>query len=493
MSTTYFPRRQTFWLSMVLAAAVSGCMVGPDYVKPPTTLAPFHNHGAGATGADLARWWAGFDDPMLAAMIDRALAQNLDVQAAYARVQQSRAAASGAGAALWPAIDLEASAGTQRQSLSSPLGGLASAQPGYRRNQQEYNVGPVASWEIDLAGGLRRGAAAARADAEALDAELAGVRITVAADSADAYLQIRGLQGRIAVTLDQVDADGKLLALVQVRRRAGVADEREVAQADAVLKQARAALPPLRSALEAQLNRLDVLMGVQPGTYANALAAPGAMPAVPGIGDDASPVDVLRRRPDVMAAERRLAATSERIGVAVAGYYPRISLAGALGFDSTRAHDLFRSDAFQPAATGLVRWRLFDFGRVDADIAQARGANAEALALYRHAVLKAAEDVENALTAFAQANLLAVERDGEVAALTRARDLSTLAYKAGTITLTDVLNADRQLLFARDDLTSARTNAARAAVAVFRALGGGWDPAAPARVAASKKNPPGES
>lgn len=490
MTTISFPRRRSAWMSMAMAlalgTAVSGCMVGPDYVKPAATLAPFHNHVAGTASTDLARWWAGFDDPMLAAMIDRALAQNLDVHAALARVQQSRAAASGASAELWPTLGLEASAGTQRQSLSSPLGGLASAQPGYRRNQQEYRVGPVASWEIDLAGGLRRGAAAARAEAEAFDAALAGVRITVAADTADAYLQVRGLQGRIAVTLDQIDADGKLLALVRVRRRAGAADDREIAQSDAVLMQARAALPALRGALEAQLNRLDVLMGEQPGTYASALAAPAAIPAAPGIGDTAQPVDVLRRRPDVIAAERRLAAANERIGVAIAGYYPDISLSGALGFDSTRAHDLFRSDAFQPAATGLIRWRLFDFGRVDAEIAQARGANAEALAQYRHAVLHAAEDVENALMAFAQANLLSNERDGEVAALTRARDLSALAYKAGTVTLTDVLNADRQLLFARDDLTSSRANATRAAVAVFRALGGGWEPTGPIRADAPK-------
>jgi NodT family efflux transporter outer membrane factor (OMF) lipoprotein len=485
--------------SLAFAVALSGCAVGPDYVKPAAELTSFHNHVKSSTeqvataAPPLDTWWTGFDDPMLVTVVQRALAQNLDLAAAFARVQQARAVAGGAGAELLPTIDFDASASAQHQSLMSPVGSIAKTFPGYSRDQREYTVGPAASWEIDLAGGLRRNAAAARSEAQAAQADQLGTRITVAADAADAYLQIRGFQARLAVAQDQIDTDARLLELVQVRRRVGAADEREVAQAQALLKQARATVPTLRAALEAQLNRLDVLMGVQPGTYAQELAGGGVNPAgvspagvipgIPRIDDNTQPLDVLRRRPDVIAAERRLAASNERIGAAISDYYPKISLSGALGFDSGNTSHLFTAGAFQPIGSGALRWRLFDFGKVDAEVKQARGANAEALAEYRQAVLKAAEDVENAFMSLAQTDARRQELQDEVSALVRARDLSERSYKSGAITLTDVLDADRQLLSARDDLDSTRADAARAAVSVFRALGGGWDDGTVANVA----------
>lgn len=184
---------------------------------------------------------------------------------------------------------------------------------------------------------------------------------------------------------------------------------------------------------------------------------------------------MLRRRPDIIAAERRLAASNERIGAAISDYYPKISLSGALGFDSLSVNHLFTAKAFQPIGTGAVSWRLFDFGKVDSEVAQTRGAQAEALAQYRQAALKAAEDVENALISLSQSEVHVEELQGEVSSLGRARDLSQRAYEAGTITLTDVLDADRQLLTARDELDDARATAVRAAVSIFRAMGGGWD------------------
>jgi NodT family efflux transporter outer membrane factor (OMF) lipoprotein len=492
------PRRLTVQAhvaaSLAFAAALSGCAVGPDYVKPAAGLTSFHNHVQSSTeqvataAPPLDTWWTGFDDPMLVTVVQRALAQNLDLAAAFARVQQARAVAAGQGAELLPTIDFDTSASAQHQSLMSPVGSIAKTFPGYSRDQREYTVGPAASWEIDLAGGLRRNAAAARSEAQAAQADQLGTRITVAADAADAYLQIRGFQARLAVAQDQIDTDTHLLELVQVRRRVGAADEREVAQAQALLQQARATVPTLRAALEAQLNRLDVLMGAQPGTYAQELAVGGANPAgvipgIPRIDDNTQPLDVLRRRPDVIAAERRLAASNERIGAAISDYYPKISLSGALGFDSGNTSHLFTAGAFQPIGSGALRWRLFDFGKVDAEVKQARGANAEALAEYRQAVLNAAEDVENAFMSLAQTDARRQELQDEVSALVRARDLSERSYKSGAITLTDVLDADRQLLSARDDLDSTRADAARAAVSVFRALGGGWDDGTVANVA----------
>jgi NodT family efflux transporter outer membrane factor (OMF) lipoprotein len=477
--------------SVMFGVTLSGCAIGPDYVRPDKAWEPLHNQlFAGAQAArpgapSLDTWWSGFNDPLMAGVVQQALAQNLDLAASFARVEQARAAASGAGAELLPTVDLDATASARRQSLNSSAGRLGNTFPDYNRHQHEYSVGPAASWEIGLAGGLRRSATAALDEAAVAEAEQAGTRITVAADAADAYLQIRGFQARLAVAQEQVDTDRQLLDLVRIRQQAGVAQDREVAQAEALLNQARTTLPTLRTALEAQLNRLDVLMGIQPGTYARKLSMTGSIPAIPSIREGDQVLDVLRRRPDIIAAERRLAASNERIGAAISGYYPKVSLSAALNFDNTHTRHLFSSQSFEPVAIGGLRWRLFDFGKVDAEVAEARGANAEALALYRQAALRTTEDVENALMTLNQSQVRQQELQDEVSSLTRARDLSEQAYKTGDINLTDVLNANSQLLVARDDLDSTRANSARAAVSVFRALGGGWSPSGEAEKVAA--------
>jgi NodT family efflux transporter outer membrane factor (OMF) lipoprotein len=473
--------RKAMAMVLALSASLAGCAVGPHYAKPTTNLAPFHNlAGISAVKSAfpapaLETWWTGFNDQMLVTVVQRALDENLDLAAAFARVSQARAAAAAAGAQLLPTADFGATGTALHQSIVSPIGFVANGFPGYSRDQREYTVGAAASWEIDLSGGLRRGAAAAADELQAAQAEQLGTRITVAAEAADAYLQVREFQARLVVTQQLIDTDTQLLSLVEVRRRVGVADDREVAQAEALLEQAKSTVPSLRVALEAQLNRLDVLMGAQPGTYAEELAKPGTIPGIPEIGGADQPLDVLRRRPDIIAAERQLAASNERIGVALSDYYPKISLSGALGFDSINGGTLFNGKAFQPIGTGALRWRLFDFGKVEAEVAQSRGAYAEALAEYRQAALRATEDIENALMELAQTQVQLEELRAEVTSLTRARDLSERAYKAGAIPLTDVLDADRQLLVARDDVESTRADAARAAVRTFRALGGGWD------------------
>src|SRR5262250_1028754 len=473
--------RKAMAMVLALSASLAGCAVGPHYAKPATNLAPFHNL-AGVSAAKpafpapaLESWWTGFNDPMLVTVVQRALDQNLDLAAAFARVRQARAAAAAAGAQLLPTADFEATGTAVHQSVVNPFGAVANGSPSFRRDQREYTLGAAASWEIDLSGGLRRGAAAAADELQAAQAEHVGTRITVAAEAADAYLQAREFQARLVVAQQLIETDTHLRELVEVRRRVGVADDRETAQAEAVLKLAKSTVPSLRVALEAQLNRLDVLMGAQPGTYAEELSKPRTIPGIPAIGGADQPLDVLRRRPDIIAAERRLAASNERIGVAISDYYPKISLSGALGFDSINGGTLFNGKAFQPIGAGALRWRLFDFGKVAAEVAQSRGAYAEALAEYREAALRATEDIENALMELAQTQVRLEELQGEVTSLTRARDLSERAYKAGAIPLTDVLDADRQLLVARNDVESTRADAARAAVRTFRALGGGWD------------------
>jgi hydrophobe/amphiphile efflux-1 (HAE1) family protein/NodT family efflux transporter outer membrane factor (OMF) lipoprotein len=473
----------TVGLILLLSVFLQGCSVGPKYKAPPppgAELAPFHNkldvpNSRYTPAPSLDEWWNGFKDPMLVTIVQRALSQNLDLAASLERVNQSRAVAAGAEARLFPIGELDAFATTEHQSLEGNLGTISRDVPAFRRNIHEYTVGPTASWELDVAGGIRHNAAAARDEVQAAEANRIGTRIIIAADAADAYLQVRGYQARIAIAKSQIETDEHLLKLVQNRYEAGAATKREIEQSQALLQQARSTLPPLRLTLEKQLNRLDVLMGAQPGTYAHGLDTVTPVPSIPSIANQ-EPTDVLRRRPDIIAAERRLAASNERIGVALAEYYPKISLAGVLGFDSLNSGSLFTSGGFQPAAVAGLRWRLFDFGRVNAEVKQTRGINAEELLNYRQAVLKAAEDVENALASLSETEAYSVEVQAEVQSLTRARDLSQDAYRAGSITLTDVLDADRQLLTAQDQLAANRADAARAAVGVFRSFGGGWQP-----------------
>lgn len=475
-----FKGSKLFALS-ALFVAVAGCAVGPDYVEPKNTLsAGFANQTlltqrVGETAApSLDTWWTGFNDPELTAIIQRVLKQNLDLAVSMARVEQARAVAREAGAVRLPQGSLDARAVRQHQSLNSPLGEIGSAFPGYDRNQTLESIGVGASWEVDLAGGLKRGEEAAIAQAQAADASHAGVRISVAAEAADAYFRVRGAQQRIAVAEEQVHTAENLLVLVQARMRSGLATNREQAQSQALVLQARATVPPLRSELATQLNRLDVLMGVQPGTYAKELVTSSQTFSVPTISDTSGPASILRRRPDVIAAERKLAASNARIGEAISEYYPKVSLGGLLGFESLKSGDLLSANAFQPQAVIGLHWRLFDFGRVDAEVAQAKGANAEALAEYRQSMLRATEDVENAIVILTELEQQRIQVAQEVDAHKVAREAAQDAYKGGAVSLVEVLDEDRLLLTARDQLAQLHANDARAAVATFRALGGGW-------------------
>jgi len=481
----------TLHASLLAAAALAGCAVGPTY-QAPALDAPVAYHGAPtlaqrageAAPPMLDAWWRGFDDPELVRVVERAIAQNLDLAASQERVAQARAAAARAGASRAPAANADASVARERSSLESPLGKIASHLPGYERTQTLEQLGVGASWEADIAGGLRRREEAADAELEVAQAEHAGVRVSLAAEAADAWLRMRGAQARIAIAQRQVADAAALVDIVRLRRDKGLGTAREVAQAEGLLLQAQATLPPLRREVAAQRFRLDVLTGMAPGTSE---PEPGTAPPsfkVPAIATAGGPAELLRRRPDVIAAERRLAASSARIGVATAGYYPSLSLSGVLGFESLDTGATLSSAAFQPAAMLGLHWRLFDFGRVDAEVDQARGANREALLRYRQAMLRATEDVENAIVALAELEQQHALLAREVDAHAQARDAAQDAWRGGALSLVEVLDEDRQLLAAQDLLASVRADHARAAVAAFRALGGGWSPPASPPLAA---------
>ena len=458
---------------MVLA----GCAVGPDYVKPTMALGPLRNGEAVASRPavpdepPLDQWWQGFHDPQLTRIIERVFQQNLDIQASLERVAQARAVAKAAGAKRLPSLDADAQAVFEHASAENPLAAVA-GELGFPQYMEVYSAGLSATWETDLFGGLKRRQEAALAMAEAAEAMHAGVRISVAAEAADSYCRIREVQAQLQVAEARIANDTDLLTMLREQRSHGLATDRDVAQGEALLAHAQGMVPLLRIELEAQLNRLDVLMGAQPGTYAGELRAPSPIPAAPRI--TAQSADFLRRRPDVIAAERNVAAANAQIGAALAGYYPELSLSGLLGYEGFVASRLFTSDNLQPVGIFGLRWRLFDFGRVDAEVARADAATREALVRYRQVVLRAAEDVENACVALVQFEAYRQDVSRQIKALTQVYEQSKEAYLAGLIPLTDVLTADRQLLAAGSELPRAQAEAARAAVRLFRSLGGGW-------------------
>jgi NodT family efflux transporter outer membrane factor (OMF) lipoprotein len=470
-------------LALLLSIGVlTGCAVGPDYRRPEIALSSTFlgqegvDHRPVRHQADLQAWWAAFDDPLLTRFVSLALEQNLDIAQAAARVAQSRASLRYADAALLPAANVSASAARAYPSVETPLGQVLDATPGFDRSGSAYEANLGASWEIDVFGGLRRGQEAARADYEASEAGAVATRLAVAAQTADVYVTIRGLQARLAIATEQVETRRQLLAVVRLQYEKGVAAELQMNQAEGSLSEAQAQLPVLEAGLDAAMNALDVLLGVQPGTWRAALAPVAPVPFAPGLAETGTPAEMIRRRPDLIVAERRLAAANARIGVAISEYYPKFSLAALVGSATAiSSGNLFTGAASQAQGVLGLRWRLFDFGRVDAQIAAARGEEAEALAAWRLAVLRAAEEVENAFSAL-------VQREAQVGILTRgesslarARENALAAYQGGVVSLIEVLDADGKLLQARDAKAQAHTEAARAAIASFRALGGGWD------------------
>ncbi len=464
---------------------LSACMVGPDYRRPDLTLNDRYQTVAEAVPVTAAgaspessidQWWQGFDDPVLTRIVGRVLAGNLDLAAAQARVTQARAAARGAGADLLPEGSLDGSVARQRQSAVGAIGTLGSHLPGYNRNQTFRQLGAGASWELDLAGGLHRRAEALRDEADAAEAAGLGTRISMVAEAADAYFQGRAAQAQLAFLTAQISADDELVRVIDERVREGVAIDRELDDVKAQQAEDRALLPALRTQLQAEGNRLDVLMGAALGTNAAALGDEGLYPwTMPGIPGSVRPAQLLRRRPDIIAAERHLAAATASIGVALSQYYPDVSISALLGFERLNAGDLFSGAAFQPAMLAGVHWRLFDFGRVDAEVAQARGAEAEALAQCRQAVLRAAEDAEDALLALAEANARTREWQAVVDANARAGESVQRSQEAGTASRADILKRQRELLEVRRGWVLADSERARATVDAFRALGGGWE------------------
>lgn len=466
-----------------VASLSAGCAVGPDYMRPDTPL-PGRYLGQTAveqrqvptsSNSDLTAGWDSFGDPQLTRFVALALAQNLDLAQAHARVSQARAGLGAANAALLPSGNINAQGARAYQSLETPIGQILDSNPNYDRFGNAYEANLGVGWELDVFGGARRGREGARAEYQASEAGVAATRLAVAAQTADIYISIRGLQTRLDVARRQVKTQQDLLATINLLYGKGLAAELQVRQVEGSLAQVRASVPVLEAGLDTAMNALDVMLGTAPGTQREALGNAGAIPAAPRMASTGAPGDLLRRRPDLIVAERRLAAANARIGIAIAEYYPKLSFSGLMGSaTSVSSGNLFSSGASQAAGVLGLRWRLFDFGRIGAQIDLAKGQEAEALAAYRLAVLRAAEEVENALSSLVKREEQAVILTQGVDSLSRARGASLAAYEKGVVSLIEVLQADENLLRASDMRAQAQTDTARAAVAAFKALGGGW-------------------
>jgi NodT family efflux transporter outer membrane factor (OMF) lipoprotein len=466
---------------LVSAGVLAGCTVGPDYHRPDSPLPQQYQTSIGSQQAtrpaNFALWWQGFDDPLLSRLVSEALAQNLSLAQASARMAQAGAGVSAATAELLPSGNISGQAARGYQSIDTPLGQVLNSTPDYNRYGNSYESDLNASWEIDIFGGLRRSRQAAVADYQAAQADVVATRLAVAAQTADLYISLRGLQARLAIAQQQANTQQELLQKIQLLNSKGLAADYQVQQTAGELAQVQATVPALQTQVDAAMNALDVMLGTPAGTHRAELSVPGAIPQAPKLTDTGTPADLLRRRPDIIVAERHLAASSARIGVAVSEYYPKFSLGALLGSATVSSGgNLLSGGATQSAAILGLRWRLFDFGRINAQINQAKGQEAESLAAYRQTVLHATEDVENAFSALVnsqtQTSTLTVGEN----ALGSARKSTFAAFQQGTASLIDVLHADETLLQASDARAQAQTASARAAVAAFNALGGGWQP-----------------
>jgi len=470
-------------LTLLSAGLLSNCAVGPEYKKAEmplpdsfmgqSTLA----HRKATADTDITKWWEAFGDPKLTQLIAIALEQNLDIAQAQARITQARSGLSAANAALLPSGNINSQVTRNYQSLESPLGQLLNAVPGYDRNATLYEANLNAGWELDIFGGLKHNQQAAFAEYQATQAGAIATRLAIAANTADLYVTVRGLQSRLEIARKQLSTQQQLADKIRLLHSRGLAPKLQVNHSEAAVAQVAATIPVLEAGMEAAMNAMDVMLGQAPGKYRAELNVVRPIPAAPQMTSLGAPGELLKRRPDLIVAERRLAMANANIGQAIAEYYPKVGLSLLVGSATAiSGGNLFSNAANQAAAVAGLRWRLFDFGRIDAQIHRAKGQEAELLAAYRQSALRATEDVENAISALVKREEQSIYlRQGEQA-LAQARDTSFIAYQRGVVSLIEVLHADENLLRVSDAKAQSQTEAARSAIAAFKALGGGWDP-----------------
>lgn len=455
--------------SALFALSLAACAAGPNYKTPDTAPAVLRNADPAAFVAanPEAAWWRQFEDPVLDQVVTRALSSNLDLRIALARVAEARALFTDQRLDQLPRVGVAGGSVQSRQ--QQPGSGEA------RVESETYQLGFDAAWEIDLFGRVRRGVEAAGAEADAARADLRDVQVTVAAEVARNYFELRGAQARLDVARRNLETQRDTVRITQARFDVGGADPIDILSAKARLSATEATIPTLITAERQAAHRLAVLAGERPGALDD-LLAPRAARTAPfakalPIGDAG---DLLRRRPDIQAAERRLAAQTARVGVATADLFPRVRVTGFLGFLAGDLSSLGEGASNAWSIAPSVTWPGLDMGGARARLRAQEARSDASLALYDQTVLRALEDVENALVSYGQRQAQLRSLSDQAAASRRAAELARVRYKEGGLDFLVLLDAERTLLAAEDAVSVAETGVNTDVAAVYKALGGGW-------------------
>ena len=470
----------TVWalaLPLLLAACASAPPSNPtaNLMAVPATWSAAPLASAGAPASDITGWWTGFQDAQLTALVDQALRANTSVKSAQAALRQARALADVQQAGLGPSVSASGSAQRSRSGTSAA--------------SNSFSAGFDASWEPDIFGGNRAAVDATEADAQASAASLANTQVSLAAEVASAYINLRGLQTRLAIAHTNLDTQSETLQITRWRAQAGLASALDVEQAVSAMEQTRAQVPALQTSVTQALNALAVLTGKAPGQWGDTLAAAAPVPSAPTGLALAFPADTLRQRPDVLAAERRVEAALARVAVADAARYPSFRLSGSLGLSALTLGSLTDSASLVRSLLASVSAPLFDGGATQAQVRAQQAAMAQTLASYESTILTALQDVEDALVAI-QGDAERLERLQTAAhAAAKAELLAQQRYTSGLIDFATVLTTQRTLLSVQDSVASAQTSLSASHVRLYKALGGGWKPDTPATLAVKTAQP----
>jgi multidrug efflux system outer membrane protein len=455
-----------------VVALVAGCAVGRNYHRPETPLdARFANAGEPglAEGDAVERYWSGFADPLLDTLVEDALAHNKDLSIATANLQAARAARRLAGFDQYPTVTL---AGSYTHNLDAQQ-----QLPFVDRHDREFDTAQAGFdglWELDLFGRVRRNVEAARADVGASAATLRDAQVSVIAEVARDYFILRGLQDQMSLTERNADNQFRTLKLTRTRLEAGRGNELDTSRAEAQWQTTLASIPTLQASIATTTYRLSVLTGRQPTALGERLTPQAPIPTLPTLSAIGTPEQLLRRRPDVRVAERRLAGATARIGVAMGDLFPKVTMVGEVGYWAPTFGDFGQREARFFSVGPSISWAAFDLGRVRAQISSAKSQTDAALAGYEGAVLNALEDTEGALITYGRSQARREALRVAAAASDKAADLARKRFEGGLIDFLEVLDAERTALSAELLLSQSRTDTATSLVAVYKALGAGW-------------------
>jgi multidrug efflux system outer membrane protein len=477
------PRTCACSLVLVAGLGIVGCAVGPNYRKPDLSAPPTWSRleaagspvaNAGARG-ELSQWWRALNDPLLSELVDEAQRQSLDLRKARARLRESRARRAAAGAARFPTVEASASA-SRFESSAGGVAGVGGAAGGSAAGitGNQLSVGFDASWELDVFGGVRRGVEAADADQQAALASLDDARVTLVAEVARNYVEVRSLQIRLGIARDNLASQTETLQLAEFRAQAGLVSTQDVEQARGNREQTLAQVPSLETGLAEAEHNLDILLGQTPGTLHTRLSTAGPLPEVSAQVAVGIPADTLRQRPDVRAAERKLAAETARVGVAEAARYPSFKLSGSVGLDALIQGATGNTTGSSYSLLGSVTAPIFNAGRLKGQVEAQDAVREQAEVTYEQAVLTALQDVENALVALARNRERGEALTRAAKATRNAAQLARQRYGAGIIDFQSVIDTERTVLSVEDSLASTRSDEVLALIRLYKALGGGW-------------------